>query len=178
MTGGSKQSDDGDGGGGTGVRRSKTWSTGCSMTLTFTEEKETCGAERGANDPRGAGGFGRRGMSTGPLSAARRCVDTAEGGDESGAVGLRRVEAGGEAAVQRSGTRCGLQPGHGQGLRAGATRRRDAGGRGGPGDAVAARQGRLGTQPAGAPAPERRCVMVTANATVDIPALKTRHPLG
>ena len=70
----------------------------------------------------------------------------------------------------------GLQPWHGQGLRAGATRRRDAGGRRSPRDAVAARQGRLGTQPAGAPAPERRCVMVTAN--VDIPALKTRHPLG
>ena len=55
-------------------------------------------------------------------------------------------------------------------------RRRDAGGRGGPGDALAAGQGRLGAQPPGAQAPERGCVMVTAN--VDIPALKARHPLG
>ena len=39
-----------------------------------------------------------------------------------------------------------------------------------------ARQGRLGAQPPGSAAPERGCVMVTAN--VDIPALKARHPLG
>ena len=50
------------------------------------------------------------------------------------------------------------------------------GGRGGPGDALASRQGRLGSQPPGPPAPERGCVMVAAN--VDIPALKARHPLG
>ena len=47
----------------------------------------------------------------------------------------------------------GLQPGRGTGRRPGARRkRRDAGGRGGPGNAVAARQGRLGAQPPGAPA--------------------------
>ena len=50
--------------------------------------------------------------------------------------------------------RAGLQPGRGTGRRPGARRkRRDAGGgRGGPGNAVAARQGRLGAQPPGAPA--------------------------
>ena len=35
----------------------------------------------------------------------------------------------------------------------------------------AARQGHLPAQPAGAEALERRCVMVVANASVDIPAL-------
>ena len=52
------------------------------------------------------------------------------------------------------------------------------GGRGGPGDALASRQGRLGAQPPGPAAPERRCVMVVAHTTVDIPTLKARHPLG
>ena len=52
------------------------------------------------------------------------------------------------------------------------------GGRGGPGDALGAGQGRLAAQPAGSAAPERGCVMVVANASVDIPALKARHPLG
>ena len=33
-------------------------------------------------------------------------------------------------------------------------------------------------QPAGSAASERGCVMVIANASVDIPALKARHPLG
>ena len=103
-------------------------------------------------------------------------VDAETGGDEGGSVGLLRVDAAGEAAVRRP-RRPGLQPGHGTGRRAGAHRRRgDAGGRGGPGDALAARQGRLGAQPPGPAAPERRCVMVTAN--VDITALKARHPLG
>ena len=65
----------------------------------------------------------------------------------------------------------------GQGRRPGSPgRRRGAGGRGGAGDALAAGQARLAAQPAGPPAPERRCVMVTAN--VDIAALKARHPLG
>ena len=66
----------------------------------------------------------------------------------------------------------------GTGRRADSPRRRDACGRCGPGDALAPRQGRLGAQPAGAQAPERGCVMVVANASVDIPALKARHPLG
>ena len=57
----------------------------------------------------------------------------------------------------------GLQPGCRKGCRAGAPRRRDAGGRGGPGDALGAGQGRLGAQPPGPAAPGRRCVMVTAN---------------
>ena len=51
-----------------------------------------------------------------------------------------------------------------------------AGGRGGPGDALAARQGPLGAQPPGPASPHQRCVMVTAS--VDITALKARHPLG
>ena len=56
--------------------------------------------------------------------------------------------------------RAGLQPGRGTGRRPGAHRkRRDAGGRGGPGDAVAARQGRLGAQPPGAPGPWRRLAL-------------------
>ena len=51
------------------------------------------------------------------------------------------------------------------------------GGRGGPGDALAARQGRLAAQSAGVEATgEGTCVMVAAN--VDIPALKARCPLG
>ena len=59
------------------------------------------------------------------------------------------------------------------------TGRRLAGGGGGPGDALAGGQGRLAAQPAGSAASERRCVMVVANASsVDIPALKARHPLG
>ena len=72
----------------------------------------------------------------------------------------------------------GLQPGRGTGRRAGSQGRRLAGGRGGPGDALGAGQGRLAAQPAGSAASERRCVMVVANASVDIPALKARHPLG
>ena len=57
-----------------------------------------------------------------------------------------------ERSVRGSG-RPGLQPGRGTGRRPGAHRkRRDAGGRGGPGDVVAARQGRPGAQPPGAPA--------------------------
>ena len=47
---------------------------------------------------------------------------------------------------------------------------------GGPGDALAARQGPLGAQPTWPPAPDRGWVMVTAS--VDITALKARHPLG
>ena len=91
-------------------------------------------------------------------------------------MGLLRVDAAGEAAVRRPG-RGGLQPGHGTGRCAGShRRRRDAGGGGGPGDALAAWQGRVGAQPPWAEAPERRCVMAVAN--VDIPALKARHPLG
>ena len=73
--------------------------------------------------------------------------------------------------------RPGLQPKCGQGRRGCAPgRRRDAGGGRGPGDALEAGQAGLGAQPPGASAPDRRCVMVTAN--VDIPALKARHPLG
>ena len=90
--------------------------------------------------------------------------------------GLLRVDAAGEAAVRRP-RRPGLQPGHGTGRRAGAhRRRRDAGGRGGLGDALEAGQGGLGAQPPGPAASGRGCVMVTAN--VDITALKARHPLG
>ena len=103
-------------------------------------------------------------------------VNVGEGHAEGGSVGLLRVEAVGQAAVHWPG-RAALQPGHRQGRRGGAPgRRRAAGGCRGPGDAVEAGQGRLGAQPPGAEAPERRCVMVTAN--VDIPALKARHPLG
>ena len=73
--------------------------------------------------------------------------------------------------------RAGLQPGNGQGRRGGGPgRRRAAGGRGGPGDALAAGQAGLGAQPPGSAVPERGCVMVTVN--VDIPTLKARHPLG
>ena len=79
-------------------------------------------------------------------------TDTTKAGAASGSVGLRRVDGPGEAAVRGPG-RAGLQPGRGTGRRPGARRkRRDAGGRGGPGNAVAARQGRLGAQPPGAPA--------------------------
>ena len=45
------------------------------------------------------------------------------------------------------------KPGHGKGVRAGSPGRRDDGGRRGVGYALAARQGRLGAQPAGASAP-------------------------
>ena len=56
-------------------------------------------------------------------------------------MGLLRVDAAGEEAVRGPG-RGGVQPGHGAGRRAGAhRRRRDAGGRGGPGDAVVYSQG-------------------------------------
>ena len=77
---------------------------------------------------------------------------------------------------RRPARRPGCRPGRRAGRCASAPRRRDAGGRGGSGDALAAWEGRLGAQPPGAAAPGRRCVMVVAN--VDIPALKARHPLG
>ena len=57
-------------------------------------------------------------------------------------------------------------------------RRHHAGSRGGHGDALAGGQDGLPAQPARAEAPGRRCVMVVAHTTVDIPALKARHRLG
>ena len=76
--------------------------------------------------------------------------------------------------ADREGPR--VQRGHGAGRRPGSQGRRLAGGRGGPRHAMAAGADRLAAQPAGPPAPVRRCVMVTVN--VDIAALKRRHPLG
>ena len=103
-------------------------------------------------------------------------VDTAKAAPREARWAFLGVDAAGQAAVRRPGP-AGLQPGHGQGRRAGSHGRRRGRWRSRrPGDALAARQGRLGAQRPGAAAPERRCVMVTAN--VDIPALKARHPLG
>ena len=49
---------------------------------------------------------------------------------------------------------------------------------GGPGDALAGGQAGLAAQPAGSEASGGRRVMVVANGTVDLVALKARHPLG
>ena len=73
--------------------------------------------------------------------------------------------------------RARIQPGHGTGRSTGSDGRWGAPGRGGPGDALAARQDRLAAQSAGVEATgEGTCVMVAAN--VDIPALKARLPPG
>ena len=98
-----------------------------------------------------------------------------EGGDSGGPVGLLRVEATREAALRRP-RHDGLQPMPREGRRAGASPRRDAGGRGGSGDALAAGQGRLGTQPPGSSTSEGRCVMVAANEMVDIPRAQGTSP--
>ena len=96
-----------------------------------------------------AGGAGRRGHG--------------QGDAEGDPVGLLRVEADGQAAVRWPGDH-GLQPGRGQGRRGGAPGQgRDDGGGRRPGDAVEAGQAGLGAQPPWPSAPERRCVMVTAN---------------
>ena len=136
---------------------------------------KTATPQRGPQRPRGAaaaaGGRPRR------AAGGLRWRGHGKGGDQGGSVGLRRMAGTGEAALRRPG-RAGLQPGNRQGSGAGSHGRRGAGGRGGPGDALGAGQGGLPAQPAGSAAPERRRVMVVANTTVDIPALKARHPLG
>ena len=142
----------------------------------FTDEPETAAAE-----PQSA---------TRSIHEARRLR---QAGDVDGALGvLAGVDAGKatpketrwafsewtQLLKRRFGNRGVMvySQGAGRGRRSRPARRRDDGGRGGAGDGLAARQGRLGAQPPGPAAPGRRRVMVTAS--VDIPALKARHPLG
>ena len=93
-------------------------------------------------------------------------------------MGVRRVACPRTPAFRRArGSR--LQPRQRARRCARAAPRRGVGGDGGPRDALAPRQGRLAAQPARGPAPgEGRLVVTVAHATVDIAALKARHPLG
>ena len=107
-----------------------------------------------------------------------------EGGNAPSEMGLRRGETDGGASVRRQQP-AGLLAGHGTGCVACAPRRRLAGGGGGPRDALAARQARLGAQLAGPlaskeglppPQTEERRVAVLAHTLIATPALKARCP--
>ncbi|MYH06288.1 MAG: hypothetical protein F4194_07400 [Acidimicrobiia bacterium] len=96
-----------------------------------------------------------------------------------GALDLHRVARHRPAALCGQRGRGRLQPRHGASRRARAAPRRGVGSAGRHGDALGARQAGLAAQPARAQAPRAGRLPMTARyASVDMVALKERHPLG